>query len=125
MTGPQAAKVARIAQRGHVFGRLPSVAGAAVYCALTHSSSLTACRPLSRAPGKLPLCSISSDNFILGRDGKRAQPVAGVSRPAGPIGKRAPGPSAINAPTAIPAAGQKIATPGCARRAKPSRAARK
>jgi hypothetical protein len=40
-------------------------------------------------------------------------------------GKRAFGPNAINAPTAIPAAGQKTANPGLARKTRPSRAAKK
>ena len=38
-------------------------------------------------------------------------------------GKRTFGPNAINAPTAIPAAGQKTANPGLARKMRPSRAA--
>src|SRR5262249_18182363 len=40
-------------------------------------------------------------------------------------GKRAAGPSAISTPVAMPAAGQKTATPTWARRNRPSRAARK
>ena len=44
---------------------------------------------------------------------------------AAATGRRTLGPSAINTPTAMPAAGQKMATPSLARRARPRRAAMK
>ena len=52
--------------------------------------------------------------------------IAGVKGFGGGFGKRALGPSAIKAPMAMPAAGQKTATPpGLARKARPNRAAMK
>ena len=53
----------------------------------------------------------------------RLQVVATATATA--TGRRAFGPNAINAPMAMPAAGQKTATPGLARKAKPNRPAAK
>ena len=54
----------------------------------------------------------------------RLQTVLAITTAAA-TGRRTPGPHTTSAPTAMPAAGQKTATPGSARRAKPSRPARK